>query len=287
LKTERVIVVLAIAALGACRTGQMSNVPSAPAEPPHLTATKFVAYGDSITEGFVQRCPGNEPEKEPTDKEPTGKEPSDKEPSDKEPSDRQATPSPPPPFGFLLEQGRAQPSPTAYPAKLQELLAARYPSQTIAVVNEGAGGEDIDGGVANLPRVLTSNEPHVLLLQEGVNTLNQQHKDGIPIVVDGLRTMIQEARSRSIIVFVGTLLPQRPGGCRAYDYDENFDDIIEANVQIRRMIGTEGAILVDLYEAFNGQTGILIGEDGLHPSAAGYQRIAATFFDAIKNKLED
>src|SRR5215468_12574075 len=92
LKTERVIVVLAIAALSACRTGRMSNVPTAPAEPPHLTATTFVAYGDSITEGFVQRCPGNEPEKEPTDKEPTGKEPSDKEPSDKEPSEKQATP---------------------------------------------------------------------------------------------------------------------------------------------------------------------------------------------------
>jgi lysophospholipase L1-like esterase len=98
--------------------------------------------------------------------------------------------------------------------------------------------------------------------------------------------MIQEARSRSITVFAATLLPERPGGCRAYDYSEDYDDIIEANVQIRRMIGTEGAILVDLYEAFNGRTAMLIGEDGLHPSAAGYQRIAQTFFDAIKKSLE-
>jgi lysophospholipase L1-like esterase len=267
LRTERAIVLFAIAALSACRTAPASNAPVVPAKPPHLTATKFVAYGDSITEGFVQRCPGNEP----TDKEPTDKD----------------APPPTPRFGFFLEQGRAQPSPTAYPARLQELLDARYPSQTITVVNEAAGGEDVEGGVANLPRVLTANAPEVLLLQEGINTLNQQHKAGIPIVVDGLRTMIQEARSRSIIVFAGTLLPERPGGCRAYDYNEDFDDIIEANVQIRRMIGTEGAVLVDLYEAINGQTALLIGEDGLHPSAAGYQRIAETFFDAIKAKLED
>jgi lysophospholipase L1-like esterase len=267
LKTERVFVLLAIAALSACRTAPASNVPAVPEKPPHLTATKFVAYGDSITEGFVQRCPGNEP-------------------TDKVPTDKDATP-PMSRFGFFLEQGRAQPSPKAYPARLQELLAARYPTQTITVVNEGMGGEDIEGGVSNLPRVLTANAPEVLLLQEGINTLNQMHKEGIPLVVDGLRTMIQEARSRSIPVFAGTLLPERRGGCRAYDYNEDFDDIIEANVQIRRMIGTQGAVLVDLYEAFNGQTGLLIGEDGLHPSAAGYQRIAETFLDAIKSTLED
>jgi lysophospholipase L1-like esterase len=269
LNTERAILLLAIAALSACRTAPVSHEPVVPEKPPHLTATKFVAYGDSITEGFVQRCPGNETQ-------PAGREPTDHEPT-----------PPTPRFGFFLEQGRAQPSSTAYPVKLQELLKARYPSQTITVVNEGAGGEEIEGGVANLPRVLTSNAPEVLLLQQGINTLNQKHKDGIPLVVDGLRTMIQEARSRRISVFAGTLLPERPGGCRAYDYNEDFDDIIEANVQIRRMIGTEGAVLVDLYEAFNGQTGLLIGEDGLHPSAAGYQRIAEAFFDAIKNTLED
>jgi lysophospholipase L1-like esterase len=32
---------------------------------------------------------------------------------------------------------------------------------------------------------------------------------------------------------------------------------------------------------------MLIGEDGLHPSAAGYQRIADTFFDAIRKNLEN
>jgi hypothetical protein len=115
LKTERLIVLLVIAALSACRTAPLSNAPAVPEKPPHLTATKFVAYGDSITEGFVQRCPGNEP----TDRDPTGKD---------------ATP-PMSRFRFFLEQGRAQPSPTAYPAKLQELLEARYPSQTFTVVN--------------------------------------------------------------------------------------------------------------------------------------------------------
>jgi lysophospholipase L1-like esterase len=258
LKTKGLFVLLAIAASSACGTAPV-KAPAVPSKPPELSVTKFVAYGDSITEGFVQRCPGAAP----TEDEP-------------DPLRIERPPA----------QGRAQPSPTAYPAKLQELLAERYPSQMITVINEGSGGEDITSGVANLPGVLTANMPEVLLLLEGINTLNEQHKAGIPVVVEGLRTMIQEARSRSITVFAATLLPERPGGCRAYDYSEDYDDIIEANVQIRRMIGTEGAILVDLYEAFNGRTAMLIGEDGLHPSAAGYQRIAQTFFDAIKKSLE-
>jgi lysophospholipase L1-like esterase len=260
LKTERIGVLIALVILGACRSAPVNRTPAAPSKPPHLSATKFTAFGDSITEGFVQRCPGIAPTE-----------------NDEDPLRIEPPPAP----------GRAQPSPTAYPAKLQALLAERYPAQMITVINEGSGGEDINAGVANLPPVLTANAPEVLLLLEGINTLNEQHKAGIPLVVEGLRTMIQEARSRSIKVFAATLLPERPGGCRAYDYAEDYDDIIEANVQIRRLIGTEGAILVDLYEAFNGHTSMLIGEDGLHPSAAGYQRIAETFFDAIKTHLED
>jgi lysophospholipase L1-like esterase len=225
-----------------------------------LTATKFVAFGDSITEGLVQRCPG----------------------AATDAVNRSAYR-----FGLVLAQGRAQASLTAYPARLQTMLAERYTMQSVSVLNEGSGGEEIQAGVTNLPRVLTADAPEVLLLQEGINTLNTNHADGIPLVVSGLRAMILEARSRGITVLAGTLLPQRAGGCRAYDYDGGHDDIIAANIELRRMIGTEGAILVDLYETFNGEVGRLIGEDGLHPSAAGYQTIAEAFFRAITQHLED
>jgi acyl-CoA thioesterase I len=227
---------------------------------PHLTATKFVSFGDSITEGFVQRCPGAE----------AGL------------ANRISAR-----FSLLLAQGRAQASPSAYPTKLQAMLTERYPAQSVTVVNEGLGGEEIQAGVANLPRVLTADAPEVLLLQEGINTLNANHAAGIPTVVEGLRTMIQEARSRGIVVLAATLLPERPGGCRAYSYAEGHDDIIAANVEIRSMVGTEGAVLVDLFEAFNGRTGLLIGQDGLHPSAAGYQKMAQAFFATIRRHLED
>jgi lysophospholipase L1-like esterase len=234
--------------------------PPVPTRPLHLSATKFVAYGDSITEGFIQGCPGN------------------------------AAAAATRPLrlltGFIVAPRPTVSPPTAYPVKLQALLAARYPDQSFSIVNEGTGGEDIQTGAADLPRVLTADEPEVLLLQEGINTINASHAEGIPTVVEGLRAMIQEARRRRIVVFVGTLLPERPGGCRAYDLLDEKDDVIAANVLIRTMVGDEGGILVDLYEAFNGQTSHLLGEDGLHPSAAGYEQIAKSFFDAIVEHLE-
>jgi lysophospholipase L1-like esterase len=228
--------------------------PAVPAKPARLTMTRFMAYGDSITEGFVQQCPGESPRLSAR---------------------------------ALLKPQRGTPAPTGYPRRLQTLLSERYPAQMIEVANEGSSGEDIQAGAANLPRSLTTGAPQVLLLQEGINTINAGQSAAIAAVVDGLRTMIREARSRGIVVFVGTLLPQRPGGCRAYDLMDENDDVIAANVLIRTMVGDEGARLVDLYEAFVGQTAILLGQDGLHPSEAGYQHMAESFFAAITASLEE
>lgn len=245
----------------ACAAARARQVPSpaAPTSPPRLLLTKFVAYGDSITEGFVQVCPG----------------------AASRLSARWRA------RGLFLAPQRGAPAPDAYPRRLQTLLAERYPAQSISVVNEGVSGEEIRAGAQNLPRVLTTVAPEVLLLQEGGHALNTGQSAAIPVIVDTLRTMIREARSRGIVVFVGTLLPQRSGGCRAFDLADEQDDVVAANVRIRTMVGDEGAVLVDLYETFNGQTAILLGEDGLHPSAAGYQQMAEAFFAAIVRRLEE
>jgi acyl-CoA thioesterase-1 len=173
--------------------------------------------------------------------------------------------------------------PNSYPAQLQTLLANRYSAQTPVVVNEGLPGERVEGGVTRLPGVLALHVPEVLLLQEGVNNLNSRNNpDDIPIVVNGLRTMIREARNRGIQVLLGTLLPQRLGACRAY-----APGLIEpANTQIRALAGAEGATIVDLYQAFAGMTDTLLGQDGLHPNEAGYERMAQMFVDVVRQRLE-
>ena len=58
------------------------------------------------------------------------------------------------------------------------------------------------------------------------------------------------------------------------------------NAEVRKLATNEGAILVDIFAAFGGEPGTLIGNDGLHPTEAGYQRIAETFFEVIRNHVE-
>jgi lysophospholipase L1-like esterase len=117
---------------------------------------------------------------------------------------------------------------------------------------------------------------------EVVNDLNATRDAAIPSVVSGLRSMVRLARGRGIVVFLATLLPQRPGGVRA----SAPGSIVPANNMIRSMALAEGAVLVDLYQAFDGRVDALIGGDGLHPNEAGYQHMADTFFASIRARLE-
>lgn len=204
--------------------------------PPRLAATKFVAFGDSITEGKLSLN------------------------------------------AFTLMTGLA----TAYPAVLESLLDARYTAQPVFVINEGFGGETAVTAQSRLSRVLTTDAPDVLLLQEGANDLATNRTASIQQVVGALRAMIREARGRGITVFVGTLLPQRAGGSNA----GGAGLIGPANDQIRPMVTAEGAVLVDLYADFGGTAGSLIGADGLHPTVQGYQQIAESFYNVIRARLE-
>jgi len=205
--------------------------------PPRIAATKFVAFGDSLSDGVLGIAP-------------------------------LAVGDPGPPVGY------------AY--KLRTLLANRYTAQTISMTDEGVPGEDIARGVARLPGTLTRDQPDALLLLEGVNDLNNGRDRAIPTVINGLTTMVREARGRGLPVFLATLLPQRPPGIRALAPAS----IPPTNAGIRDVAAKEGAVLVDLFAAFDGQTSTLIGNDGLHPNEAGYQKMAEVFFDAIRARLE-
>ena len=188
-------------------------------------------------------------------------------------------------FGDSITEGKlasGDPPMTPYPTGLKNLLAARYSAQDFTVVNAGLGAETSAGGAARLPGVLAANNSQVLLLLEGVNDLAPGDSAAIPGLISNLRTMIQTARGRAAIVMLGTLLPEVFGGQRA----GAAPLIVPANDQIRSLAASQGVTLVDLYQVFHGMEGTLIGADGLHPTEAGYQTIAQTFFDAIRNRLE-
>jgi lysophospholipase L1-like esterase len=205
--------------------------------PPRLSVTRYIAFGDSITEGLP----------------------------------RTISPA-------LLDPAPAG----SYPLVLQSLLRARYTAQSIAVLDEGVGGEVVADGLKRLPGVLTSDAGGALLLMEGANDLNQSGIAAPDLIVSGLRDMIKLARARSMRVLVGTLLPERAGGKASHP-----ELVAPTNDRIGLMATTEDAVLVDLFAAFGGVPDpTLISSDGLHPTAAGNERIAQAFFAAIRARLE-
>jgi lysophospholipase L1-like esterase len=232
---------------------------------PRLDATRFVAFGDSITAGTLPADCGMS-------------------------MDNCA-------IATLTSEAQRQlalqrmfenleESPAAYPRVLEALLAERYPSQSVVVANAGIGGEMVSVGRARLvmPGTLDADQ-QVLLLMEGANDLNKVNPP-VDAIADDLRMMVREGVRRGMTVFLGTLLPERPNACRAGDFCDGVDDTVRLNTRLRAIAQGEGATLVDLYGAFAGQTDTLLSLDGLHPNELGYRKMAELFFAAITQQLE-
>ena len=204
--------------------------------PPRLRYTRFLAFGDSITEGKVS-----------------------------------VTPS------ILMRLA----FPGAYPERLQAMLSERYTAQTFDVLNRGRGGEELRQGRSRLPGVLEADAPEVLLLQEGINNIRAFPTERL---ASDLRAMVQSARRRNIDVMLALLLPvgadreaSRPGSLAAID---------AFNEEVRRISHESGlGEPVDLHTPVAAEPSLL-GADGLHPTEAGYERIAQIFFRAITERWE-
>jgi lysophospholipase L1-like esterase len=170
----------------------------------------------------------------------------------------------------------------AYPTVLATMLRARYVSQAsiIEVINAGLSGEWAQDGALRLPGVMTANRPEAVLLLEGVNDLGTPN--GPADAGRAIATMAQTVRARGARLFLATLPPSRPGGLRSVPNSL----IMALNSRIRVTAAAEGAVLVDVYPIFDADLTRYIGIDGLHPTEAGYQKLAELFFDAIRSDLE-
>ena len=193
-------------------------------------------------------------------------------------------------FGDSLTSGTTSPPPTlwsldaglpvSYPFQLHLLLTARYTSQSVEVYNAGAAGTRASDDRSRLEDAIRDTNPEVLLLMHGANDLNRLGRSGIGRVIGWLEGMVDAGTSRGVRVFVATLPPQRDGPDSKGDAAP-FLDIV--NGQIREMAIDEGALPVDL---FGNMALSDIGTDGLHPTEAGYHRMAEIWFDALRLAYE-
>ena len=171
----------------------------------------------------------------------------------------------------------------SYPFDLQTQLQSRYGAQSISVANLGKYGETTVDGAVRLTGALQSGS-QALLLMEGSNDLGATP---LATSMSNLRSMVQFGKSHGQRVFLATIPPQGvsvTNGCpvrnSAYGLVQPFNDAV------RGLAASEGVTLVDIYAALSGNVTAYIDCDGLHPTPAGYQEIANTFFTAIKAAFE-
>jgi lysophospholipase L1-like esterase len=167
-----------------------------------------------------------------------------------------------------------------YPVRLQSLLRARYASQAsgIRVDNAGLGGEWTNTGRNRLLREMEPEHDLVIIL-EGVNNLDEIGH-GPEGVANDLRTMVQRAKAESKWVILCTLTPVRES------WNVEAELVADLNGRIRTIAEEEGVVLADLHAALEGNLSAYLTPDGLHPTYAGYDRMAAALFDVIRLNFE-
>ncbi len=223
-------------------------------EPPKLSTTSFLSFGDSITAG--------------------------------EDGQNSIAPS------ASLMSARVHPwvlFPVAqrYPQELQQLLADRYRTQSPTVDNRGAPGEAVSdpNALSRFTSLTSTRRYSVVLIMEGTNDLYDRDDRIVPSAIDGLRSMIRDAKARSIRPYLATIPPMNPSACVPVCRGLAWSLVSGFNDNVRTLAASEGVTLVDVYQGFGGDLSLL-GPDGLHPAAGGYAKIADLFFAAIKQTLE-
>ena len=222
--------------------------------PPRLASTTFLAFGDSITAGE---------------------------------DGQSSTASSISAMSARVHPFVLFPASARYPQELQAELAARYKTQQPTVDNQGEPGETASAS-ATLTRFVSLTSTHrysAVLIMEGTNDLYDRDDHIFPAAYSGLRAMIHDAKGRGMRPYLATIPPMDPTKCSPICRGLAWSLVANFNDGVRSLAVSEGVTLVDVYQGF-GSNFALLGPDGMHPAAEGYQKIADLFYQAISSTLE-
>jgi len=221
--------------------------------PPELAVTRFLAFGDSLTAGVI--------------------------------SSPLALPGP-----------LAFPTPSlSYPTKLRFKLRNAYPVQSIVVINSGLSGEEAVQATSRFQSEISRVGPDVVLIMAGTNDVNKVSNVVTPsqaaiYASEAIESMVLDAEGRGIDPILATIPPIRSVAGK----EDNAQAARELNSLIRSIAIGRGIPLVDVFDVINNgdcsasaSANIpCLGEDGIHPTQEGYQRIANRFFNVIVNEYD-
>ncbi len=163
-------------------------------------------------------------------------------------------------------------------------LGARLPAGT-RVINLGiSGATAAQAAEQELPVVVDAHAGDVAIWL-GVNDYEQ--RVSLANFSASLQQILARLHSETRVrLFVGNLPDLRLLSAFAGRDPAALDaDVQRWNAEIARVSTASGAVVVDIYTAFSAlkeKTGLISG-DGLHPTTAGYRRIADLFYQAMRS----
>ena len=104
----------------------------------------------------------------------------------------------------------------------------------------------------------------------------------------GIRDLIRTGKRPEYgvrYIFVSTMTPPGPYLGIPPDRRIGSEAIVRTNTAIANMVRAEGVTLVDTYPKFVGHEAEYVDQDGLHLKPAGYQALADSFFSVIKTTV--
>jgi len=142
--------------------------------------------------------------------------------------------------------------------------------------HEGHPGWRIDQIDANITGWLGSTTPRTVLLHIGTNDILQNYN--VSSAPSRLSTLVDHitAAAPAADVFVATIIPLASAGqeAAARTFNAALPGIVQSKVNSGKRVH-----LVDMHAALT--TGDLI--DGIHPTAGGYDKMAATWYAALRS----
>ena len=173
-----------------------------------------------------------------------------------------------------------------YIPRLEALLIQKY--GTAKVWNEGEGGETTLGGLARIDSAIAARQSKYMLLMEGTNDIIF-----LEISMDTAAFNLEQMASHCLFAgmtpLVATIIPRNDWYWNSLIYRNRIFDL---NSKIRQFSNPLDFPLVDQFNAFydypasQGGWQSLLLDDGVHPNAKGYQIMAETWFEGLKNQKD-
>ncbi len=175
-------------------------------------------------------------------------------------------------FGSSSTQGiGATAKDRCYPSRLQDMLADTLPKgETVAVLNRGVGGDDVDDMLARLPSII-AEKPDLVIWQTGSNDSLRSVK--LDHFVAGTRAGVARMEDAGIDVIL-----MEPQLSRRLAHTPGSDAFLEAVRDIGRQMNVLVVRRYDLMRQWLASGALsydrMMAGDGLHMTDGGYNLLA-------------